>query len=393
MPHGSQPYDRFALMRPSGPGSLGDTVGEDSAGTWTLSVADDTSPDNGVLDQWCVRAFDTASGTYPVSNLTCVSSATVVGALDLTWSNVGTYDAIDIFINGALEATLSGSETSFTTVAGPNQATYDIAIEGTLVGVNSSASNCTATVTFDAPSDFTCSLSSTVAGVVEMNWINNSPYDQINVYRDGTLQTTLPAGTTNYTSSALPLGTDADYAVEGEAAMPAIVSDQTSCSIAVEIPPPSAATCSSATGSGVVDVSWVNNFLYDQINIYLNGALQATLAGNAVNYTLPPMAPATVEIAIEGELLTPPALTAQDLCGVSILDLVDFEQCSAPGSTIGAMLPPTVDSIAPIGTGFLVGRNPGGDQPHTQFHRRIGSRTRHQRNCGHATQASEWWWW
>ena len=49
------------------------------------------------------------------------------------------------------------------------------------------------------------------------------------------------------------------------------------------------------------------------------------------------------------------AVRDEATCGVPVLDPADFEQCSTPALTLDDQLFPAIDTIAPVGTGLLVG--------------------------------------
>ncbi|MFN0058726.1 MAG: proprotein convertase P-domain-containing protein [Planctomycetota bacterium] len=59
------PFDCACFMRPSGPGSLLDLAGSSAAGTWALTIVDNVAGNDGVLESWCLRAFDVAPAVLP----------------------------------------------------------------------------------------------------------------------------------------------------------------------------------------------------------------------------------------------------------------------------------------------------------------------------------------
>lgn len=106
------PYDCDCPLMPSGPGFMSAFDLESTAGTWTLSITDDADQDDGVLNEWCVRGF-TTTAPLPVSSLSCTVSPAADSA-DLSWTNNGTYDSIEVLLDGVLTATLAGTATSYT---------------------------------------------------------------------------------------------------------------------------------------------------------------------------------------------------------------------------------------------------------------------------------------
>ena len=137
IPNGSDLYSCDCDMQPSGPGVMADYSGGVSAGDWTLTVEDVfPSSEDGTLNSWCLRLFDTAPPP-PVNDFTC---ATASGSLiaDLSWVNAGTYDSLNIFVNGTLVDTIPGDSVSYSTAPEPLPGFVDIAIEpvvGTATGI------------------------------------------------------------------------------------------------------------------------------------------------------------------------------------------------------------------------------------------------------------------
>ncbi|MCI0651204.1 MAG: proprotein convertase P-domain-containing protein [Planctomycetes bacterium] len=90
------------FVQPADPAGLEQFAEEPAAGTWTLAI-DSTS--FVTLNEWCVGLYATAPPPK-VGDLVCAASG--AGAIDLTWTNRASYDSIDVFANGELEATLAG---------------------------------------------------------------------------------------------------------------------------------------------------------------------------------------------------------------------------------------------------------------------------------------------
>ncbi|MFQ5653908.1 MAG: proprotein convertase P-domain-containing protein [Planctomycetota bacterium] len=139
--NGSLPYDCGCWMQPSGPGALADYAGESSEGIWTLTVVDTFAGDDGTLDEWCVRVFDSIAPPG-VSFLSC--SDTPSGIIEATWSNPITFDEINIYLDGVLAATLGGSETTFSSNPFPVPSVHELCVEAVLGGVNGGRACCTA---------------------------------------------------------------------------------------------------------------------------------------------------------------------------------------------------------------------------------------------------------
>ncbi len=135
--NGSEPYNFGCYMQVSGnggAGTLADYAGESSAGTWSLQIADNyASNADGVLERWCLRFFETppAAPPPPVEILDCATTSD--GAV-LTWTNPTAYDALNVFLNDGLVASLPGSATSFTATSQPPGEEFVLAVEGVLSG-------------------------------------------------------------------------------------------------------------------------------------------------------------------------------------------------------------------------------------------------------------------
>ena len=261
--NGNGGWDCGCLMMPSGPGSLSDFFGLSSLGSWTLTVADVFSgPTNiGELASWCVRGYETGS----VNQLSCVAT--------------------------------SGSSTA------------------------------------------------------NLSWTNPQTFDLINVYADGLLEAVLPGTATNYAAVAQLIPSTVDYCLEPILAGQAL--GQNCCVVDFFVEPVTVGQCSSATGSGFVEVSWTNPaVVYDSISVSVNGQLEATLSGTATSYTTAPvgMVPSTVEVCIVGTQGN--ATSAAACCSIPVLAPVDLEVCRTPGALV-----PINQSVSPVTDVMLVPSN------------------------------------
>lgn len=139
VPHGSAPFSCGCLMQPS-PGLMSDFAGEDSAGTWTLTVGDTASPDSGILNQWCLNLYDTGP-LIPISDLSC-TSVPGSGLVDTSWTNGTAYDTIDVILNGTLEETLPGTATSWTSPMLPSPSSASVSFIGRFGGESTVPISC-----------------------------------------------------------------------------------------------------------------------------------------------------------------------------------------------------------------------------------------------------------
>ena len=112
--NGALPYNCICPMQASGPGAMVDFEDGISSGIWIIFV-DDTVPEeeDGVLQEWCVILSDMEPPPplLPIFDLTCSFSGS--GGIEAFWSLPGVYDSINVYLDGALQATLPGDATSF----------------------------------------------------------------------------------------------------------------------------------------------------------------------------------------------------------------------------------------------------------------------------------------
>ena len=83
--------------------------------------------------------------------------------------------------------------------------------------------------------------------------------------------------------------------------------------------PVSALNCLSIPGTGFADVSWSNPIAYDNINVYVNGALTEVLPGTDTTYTTPTFpVPSGLTVEIEGVVSGLAAVGI--VCNISLLE-------------------------------------------------------------------------
>ena len=191
------------LMQTSG-GTLADFNLETSDGDWTLDVADGAAGDAGTVNEWCVQAYEV--GCPGRTELTCTSLA---GDAVLTWTLPGTYTDIEISRDGTLLTTLPGTDTSYTDTA-PGFDTFDYTVNA--ISADAACDRTlTCSVTVACPVVAITGLTCTPAGFapsdIDLAWVNNGDYSEIDVARDGVSIATLPGGDLSYTDLALAAGT------------------------------------------------------------------------------------------------------------------------------------------------------------------------------------------
>jgi len=104
--------------------------------------------------------------------------------------------------------------------------------------------------------------------------------------------------------------------------------------------------CLDIGGTGNAAVTWSNPMAYDEIQVYIGGALVDTLAGDATDYTAVSSAlGTTMEICLLPTIngATPCAL---ECCSITTQPMAPaIQQCNTPGSVVGNTVPQTVDVI------------------------------------------------
>ncbi len=140
--YGSVSYSCDCLMQPWG--ELSTFFGELSGGIWTLSVDDQSTSDEGTLDEWCLSI--TGCGVLPPVDLSCDVSV-LEDEVTLSWSNDDVYDSVDILRDGEVVASVDGDETSYVE-SGLDPGIFRFAVSGVsdALACGSESQPCTAVV-------------------------------------------------------------------------------------------------------------------------------------------------------------------------------------------------------------------------------------------------------
>ena len=252
----------------------------------------------------CCTAFGL---TPPPVNVACDP---LFGTPDVAvaWTNPVPYNAIEVYVGGTLYASLPGTD-NFITVNGAG--TAQICVRGLIANCWSDFACCTGGGGGTSPiTNVTCDANCTDTSTV--NWTNGGAYDSINVYINGTFETTLAGSATTY--SASPINGIRDICLEpviGSTAGP-----QTCCTAFGLTPPPVNVSCDRISGTTDVAVAWINPVTYNAIEVYVAGAFFASLPGTAQTIMVP--GAGTNEICVRGLLAN---------CWS------DFECCTGGGGT------------------------------------------------------------
>ena len=217
--------------------------------------------------------------TPPVSALAC---AVVDADAALTWTNgAPDYDLIEVLRDGVLVASLAGTATSYDDLALAN-GTYEYTVTAVRSANPSSDSLCSATIAI-APPPVTGLGCVVTTDDIALTWTNAAgDYDAVEIWRNGMLLMTLAGSAVSYDDLDMPDGVY-DYSVVAVRDGLSSAGAECEATVAMITPPVTDLTC--VVTDDDVALSWINGAAdYDSIEITRDGALLATLAGDATSY-------------------------------------------------------------------------------------------------------------
>ncbi|MEC9476320.1 MAG: hypothetical protein VX764_04705 [Planctomycetota bacterium] len=228
-----------------------------------------------------------------VEELDCSSDCTEITTL--TWSNAGTYDAINIYVNGTLVDTLGGSDTSYsyTGISGART----MCVEPVAGGLVAPQACCEVFGLTPPPENVNCDPGAASTDVV-VAWTNPVVYNAIEVWVNGVAVATLPGTETNFVVVG---GVGRVICVRGLIAN--CWSELKCCDDTGTTPGIGEISCDPNQTNGEVAVSWTNPGFYSSIEVTLNGVLVQTLSGTA-DFTTVSGVTGTREICVTGILVT-----------------------------------------------------------------------------------------
>jgi subtilisin-like proprotein convertase family protein len=199
--------------------------------------------------------------------------------------------------------------------------------------------------------DFVCDAPSGSASA-ELSWTNPQTYEGFEIYADGILETTIINGSaTSYTSLPQTIPSSVLYCVvplvTGEVLPP------NCCTTEFLVYPVTDLLASSTPGTGELEASWNNSVVFDEIRVYVDGALEGTLAGTSTSWIGGPRpVPGTAVVCIES---FQNGNVSQLVCrNVALLESTDIEVCREPGTPINQAVSPVSDFIL-ITNNVLIG--------------------------------------
>jgi len=302
--NGSTPYDRIEILI------------DGSAAPGSPLPATSTSYDSPPLDPG-PHTFSVvpAIGSYKAEPSECSGTALLPAPtaasctlepdswnVTVSWENNWQYDQIILLRDGTPVATLEGSATSATDTV-PTLGTYQYQIIGSLAGQNSDPASCSVEVSVvPQVKDLSCQAGED--RIIQVSWTNGaSGYEGIEILLDGVLVTSpaLPGDSTAYSSEVLDPG---EHTIGVRPFVGAVQAALAQCTVIVPLPSPTQAECTASAESWEVQLSWTNNWTYDNLIIRRSGAEVATLQGAAAQYTDTVPGPGLYEYEIIGALGT-----------------------------------------------------------------------------------------
>ena len=243
--------------------------------TVTVGGAASYTPSSGVLQNsktyyWQVRAANDAGqrsawspigwfyteqalppGSFTVSSVArCDTTSPVAPAIKLTWAASSGATSYDVYRNGVLYTTITGTtyDNTANVVAGQTYSYYVVAknangtTQSNTVSVPVSSSICGSVPgSFSVSAVARCDTTSPVAPAIKVTWAASSGATSYEVYRNGTLYTTI-TGTTYDNTANVVAGQTYSYYVVANNASGTTQSNTVSVSVATNI-------CSSSSGS------------------------------------------------------------------------------------------------------------------------------------------------
>ena len=275
----------------------------------------------------------------PADSLECQSQHREV---TFTWMNQDTeYENIDVYRDGAVIASLPGTAQIYidenVSFGGH---TYMLVQRGDRT--TTLPTSCSINV-LQPPYQPFCSAAPDAnnENIAQLNWSNgpDTPYQEIRIYRDGTLLQTL-AGDAVSTTDTIDPGRYV-YEIEARTDRNRAISDRASCEVTDPIAPDNL-TCASETNSAGehhVTFTWNNTDAYDQIIIEFGPADGSSppvqidlIPGTATSYNDTVDNPGNYTVCIRGEKFN--GESGRTCCTLSVPFPLGAVSCSSQGSTV-----------------------------------------------------------
>ena len=339
VPHGSLDFTCDCVMQGS-PGGLVNFTGESSTGTWTLDIFDNFGADTGVLNEWCVRVFDTIP-FFPITDLS-INLTDTEGVVEATFSTPIEYDEVEISVDGVVVETLAGPfvagevQTYTSDVLDVPNESVEVCVQPFLAGEAGDLA-CDTTILFelreitvcDSPALAVVGATETFIEITELGFVedldvaieattgaNNWDLVLVSPYGTGLVLDGVGGGggpgiTVVYTDTGVPNGsaplgpgvfmqaalgglaetfagdtTDGEWALQATPTFAGGGTLDTWCLNidACEVLVPTDVTCE-LTGADEVSLEWINNDSYDSVELLFDGEILEILDGDAESFT------------------------------------------------------------------------------------------------------------
>ncbi len=283
----------------------------------------------------------------PIESLECDHAS---GEISLAWFNPETYDAIDVYLGGALVSSLPGDSTSHILPAPPGVASVEVCVEGVAAAISTGLVCCTVDLRPPPVTGLACAAGATAGTArdatvaIDVTWTNAGVYPTLELRVNEVLDQILAGDATAATVEADP-GAVVLIDVRPVTTVPGA---RRFCSAAApEIPiAPSGLHCEPNATAGTVALSWALGGAYDGIEVLADGVPRASLPGDATEVVIDALAvPSTVMLDVVA------AYGSLDLASSCSVEL-DAAACSGPSDLF----------VELIGNGEVSGSftNPGG---------------------------------
>lgn len=190
------------------------------------------------------------------------------------------------------------------------------------------------------------------SATANLTWTNPQAYEGFEIYADGNFETTILNGTaTSYTTLPQTVPSSVTYCVvplvTGEVIPP------NCCTTVFRVDPVSDLLASSTPGTGELEASWTSPTVFDEIRVYVDGGLEATLPGTSTSWIGGPRpVPGTAVVCVES---FQNGNVSELLCkNVALFEATDIEVCREPGTPINQAVSPVSDFIL-VTSNVLIG--------------------------------------
>ena len=284
----------------------------------------------------------------PILDFTC---PTIGDTIAMTWSPGATYDAIELRRDGALIATLSGTDASYLDLLAQG-GTHLYSLIPSLGGTSATESTCTGSMN---PAPVTA-LSATIVDPCScqalLTWSNREPYDSLEVRLDGVLTATV-AGTDTSLALTLPSNGTFDLCVRP---ITDAMAGTDECALVTCAPvlaePIGTLICLVDDPTCTATVTWGSHPTAASIEVRLDGVLVASLAGTQTLASVNLVGTSAQTIEVSGVSICGDPLPAST-CSVDCQPPVQFVRGDANGDGSYNISDPIVTLIHLFGSGSV----------------------------------------